>query len=671
MKKRILIAFLQCTLLFTPISFAAQSPDAELKRLEAYVEELANTSLPDFASEIFRSVRAKVREARAIYDKEGRVPQCLIVEAREGLKEFHTVAKRTQKSMGKSYELRNASLQFNFARSVDPGMLYSSEQTYQAALKLAREQKFAEAERLAGRAKKQFQSLIKKAKSESAKRISGPLTRYRRAISSDLASLSASSRNVSNLKRVDGVSERIRLEHPRISLDLNGDGILESPYWEPPPEHLGPPAASAVIIEDRTRNSVRLSWGDRSDNETGTRVLRSTDLFNWVSVAEKGPIPKLTWVTHTDPNLTPGTRYCYKVESFNAAGALSTLPKCTYTRDEHNIPIWRLQLRVKVADFNGAGTDSTPRASIGDDGRRFPTDTYLDYGRDDFERGSDLTYDLNIGEMQELSDITDLALVNYATGDNLLYVEEIALIVNYDQGTPSLEDHTVFYRHFGTTANSALPLSSLYRVDHSELRSDPLWQNFVARSKVQPFLNVPKVSPSADGQFEIQIPADEIVSRIESFVGHMLHADEKVKGLFKWGFVHGAPVEVSHKNDKTLHVDLDLEATINNWPNPELDMDFDVEVKKRCDSTNRQLIIELTSKEFTSSADSALWRDITTFGFTTLTDRVVAFLAEFCAPLAVEQSFAVPLPPHISCEDLQVKVNSDATASVCCFGLNP
>lgn len=121
MKRRMLLTFL---LLFTTMSLGAQSLDGELKKLEATVEKLANTPLPDFASELFHSVRAKLREARAIYDKEGRVPQGLILEARNGLKTFDDTAKRTQWSMSKAYELRNSSLQFNFARSFDPRSFY-------------------------------------------------------------------------------------------------------------------------------------------------------------------------------------------------------------------------------------------------------------------------------------------------------------------------------------------------------------------------------------------------------------------------------------------------------------------------------------------------------------------------------------------------------------------
>ena len=74
------------------------------------------------------------------------------------------------------------------------------------------------------------------------------------------------------------------------------------------------------------------------------------------------------------------------------------------------------------------------------------------------------------------------------------------------------------------------------------------------------------------------IPNDEMVSRIESMVGHSNHDTQ-----LYWGDIHGSAVEITSGcpdegvDCKTLHVDLDLAADVNYLPDPEVDIDFDVE----------------------------------------------------------------------------------------------
>jgi hypothetical protein len=60
-------------------------------------------------------------------------------------------------------------------------------------------------------------------------------------------------------------------------------------------------------------------------------------------------------------------------------------------------------------------------------------------------------------------------------------------------------------------------------------------------------------------------------SRIESIVGDQLHG----KPLY-WGQISGRAVEVTRKNDNTLHIDLDLAYDLDNWFDPEVDVDLDM-----------------------------------------------------------------------------------------------
>ena len=81
-----------------------------------------------------------------------------------------------------------------------------------------------------------------------------------------------------------------------------------------PPELPAAPTALAATLDGRT---VRLSWGDNSDNETGFRIERR-------SGRDTGPrlkiIPAGT-VRFTDSGLIPDTRYTYRVQAFNRAGS--------------------------------------------------------------------------------------------------------------------------------------------------------------------------------------------------------------------------------------------------------------------------------------------------------------------------------------------------------------
>jgi hypothetical protein len=121
-----------------------------------------------------------------------------------------------------------------------------------------------------------------------------------------------------------------------------------------------------------------------------------------------------------------------------------------------------------------------------------------------------------------------------------------------------------------------------------------------------------------------------------------------------------------------LHFDLDLEALINNWPNPALDLDFDIEVATRCDSASRKLNVDLTSKNFTSSTDFTLWKDILSLGVLPLSDKLTEWYANECTtPPQVKQSFEVKLPENFNCSDINIKVNDDAGVTVCCFQPQP
>lgn len=644
MKKSILLLLLLAGMLLGSIDSSAKTSDSELKALEVRVEKVSATILPDFAPQSFKSMKLKLRELRAIYERDGRVPPELLAEVQQELERFRSDADRGQKIMKKAYPWRNAAVRYNFVRSFDAVSLYRAEQTYNQALKLVSEHKFDEARRLASDAKHQYKTLIRNAHSYEKKTLAGVLKNYKKGVKFDINALKSSSSSLSGLGRADGAIHRIRpLDFPTGA--FNGVGPLYIPPDLPPD---GPQPPEAIWVSDRTPTSLKISWTDLSNDEDGNRLMRSDNFINWPTIHTTGPIPRMTKYTFVDTNLTPNRKYCYVVESFNAFGARRSHPDfCTYTLDTVNIPVWRLELRVKVADFSGAGLGDEPlRVYVGGNVERPAVLTVLDYGRPDFDRADNFTYDLNLGHIKDLNDVTNLLLSNRST--DALYIEEFSFRVNQQD---------VLYRYFGTTADSALRIGNSYAVEFAELRNDPTWQSFVNTSRQVPGFDLRAlIEDLPDGKKQLAIPVDQIVSRTESLVGHMINVDPEIHDRFRWGFITGPAVEAIKVNDTTLHFDLDLEAKINNWPNPALDLDFDIEVASQCVDAHK-LSVDLTSKNFTSSTDFTLWKDLVSLGVLPLSNKLIEWYAkEHTDPPQIKQSFEVRLPDILNCNDINVKV---------------
>jgi hypothetical protein len=172
--------------------------------------------------------------------------------------------------------------------------------------------------------------------------------------------------------------------------------------------------------------------------------------------------------------------------------------------------------------------------------------TWMDYGRNDFERNSVFSYDLvQDGSLAKLGDITMLRFSKTGS-DGLclraltLYVNGVA-ICNLDYG-PSGR----WLDNDGTDRRT-ITLSS------AALRAHPYWVNF------------PITVPAR------YLSRAELESRIEGIVGN------EIKGQsVYWGHLYGRAVEVTKKDDRTIHVDLDLAYDLTALPDPEIDFDFDV-----------------------------------------------------------------------------------------------
>lgn len=626
-----------------------QSAAPELGEMEERLARFAKTGLPDFAPAAFRSARAAVRELQITAVEKGSVPEEDLRRVQQDLDEFQSLAIRTRDSIGRAYPLRNAALQADFVRASNPARFARAEEDYRAARSLAEERRFAEARQLAARAARQYDAIIRNATAQVKQRLSATLERYQEAIRADVKALAADAGDPGNVAGIESVARRVSPRNH--GFDINGNGLFDYEPPLPPPPGPVPPS---FAVQDRGVDSIRLWWADLSDNETGSRIVRTTDLFTWETVRVLPPIARLTETRHTDANLQPDRRYCYAVETFNALGTRRSETRCTYTRPADDSPVWRVELRVKVADIANAGTDATPVITIGDDGLHPGVATYMDYGRDDFQRGSIASYDLNLGHIRRLGDIVSVVVGNDDV-DDVMLVEELTLLVN---------QRVVFNQYYGAAAGSVRPLGAL-RVEHAELLASPDWQAYVQASKSDRTFNLAPLVIADGGPIKVQVERAQIVSRIEGIVGHTLH--DQLRGHLRWGFLHGPAVEVGQIRSSAIHVDLDTEATVDWVPNPEVDIDFDLVVTKRCEPG--KLILDLTTQNVVTDAGFAWWKDLLSLGVLPAGLAIFDACSSTPAPPSIQQTVEVPLPDGVDCAALDARFDTAANLEICCFSL--
>jgi len=207
--------------------------------------------------------------------------------------------------------------------------------------------------------------------------------------------------------------------------------------------------------------------------------------------------------------------------------------------------VYRAQFKVRTADRGDANQDDGVKIRLNG-----MNETWLDSAHDDFERGQTRTYDLMLVGTSGITvgKLRDIQMLEISKpGSDGWCFSDIELIVNnvsvYKQSFPN--------GHWLDNSGSSRPSLT---ISGAQLRSSPLWRAY----------RFPAPSPV--------VTRDEIESRLEGALGHFLHGKR-----VSLGKLYGrSGVEASYKNAQTLHVDLDLELAIDNFPDQEVDVDFDV-----------------------------------------------------------------------------------------------
>ena len=366
-----------------------------------------------------------------------------------------------------------------------------------------------------------------------------------------------------------------------------GSGYFSGFVWGWAPGTFTPPEApKTVTVNQRETDSLQLTWHDINLYEDGYQVFRETP-GGWILLGYDDSGAE--WPVFTDSGLSADTRYCYKVRAYGANGySPFSSPRCAYTRDGIDNPVWRvvLTLRTFPANLTHPGTDDPVAVMLNPVGAygEVPANnlTWLDYARDDFEGSSTWSYDLNLNSVQELEDITTLIIRK--DGDDAWCLRDLSLAVNGQE---------VYAESFEGEPGECLWLNdddahpSSYIVPHATLRNHPLWLNY------NPALALLDLAHG--------IPRDELVSRLEATVGHTIHDN-----ALYWGESGGIAITRNCPTDvlrcPSVHVDIDLAADAGIAPDPAVHIGFDLNFSCAQDG------LSIRSSGETISADSDwLW----------------------------------------------------------------
>ncbi len=580
----------------------------DLPSLAAAFSRARRSEVPSYAPAAFRNAVEAWRVANAASGDE-RAREYALEQAVHALADAEARADRAAEVLQNVTQLRAAALRSERERFTASEVLADAEEHYRLAVGRAEEGDLQAAEAEADAAESSFREATLLALER------GPVVALETAVregefTTSPAGLRAASAELGDIREAvdttkrgeQGVTQlrrRLAVGGRRIGSAL--DDLLDPTIIDPvlPTDPIGPvrpgkpERVTAIRVTERAADSLTVTWLSPPTFADRNVLLRQREAGPWEPVEEFGPLQG--WTTHTDTGLDPETLYCYRVQSENDQGIVATpVDKRAggYTRATESIRVWRVQLRVRTADVADAGTSdaiearlTSPLSTFNPNGNR----RWLDYGprwegsglsgwRDDFARDREFTYDLDQRYVRELSDITMLTIAK--DGTDAVGIAEIGLLVNNEE---------VFTRVFGETASSCLWIDDgdghqpQYTVWHGELRADPKWQAYVAGSRPRPFT----------------IPNAELVSRIESLVGHAIHGTEAY-----WGeFSSPAWVEATFVDSERLHVDIDLEADVPVLSDPEIDIDFDLRFSFSCDQAAGTATLSITSENLGANVD--------------------------------------------------------------------
>ena len=262
------------------------------------------------------------------------------------------------------------------------------------------------------------------------------------------------------------------------------------------------------------------------------------------------------------------------VVAFNSAFSQTVTDNRTYVDtssslkrpDFEEMVIYRLQLKITTGKTNDAGSDDPVYVQMNNHNEKF----YLARSIDNFQEGKTLVYDIIIDKIEKIKHIDFLRFG--VTGEDGVCIKKVELCVNNCQSP-------IYVREFSWETGSCIDnnsssLPSTLEIPGNLLRASSNWNYKDSRKDMwRPPLNITKTWLS---------------NIVESTIGNQIMQEGQI---VRWGSVgavlenktlFGPAVEVQKISDHVLQFDLDLEMDRVYSPNPELDVDFDLEF--RCEN---------------------------------------------------------------------------------------
>ncbi len=213
-----------------------------------------------------------------------------------------------------------------------------------------------------------------------------------------------------------------------------------------------------------------------------------------------------------------------------------------------NVSICRIQLKVKTNGMENANTDNPVWVTFNEKDEPF----YLNLSKNDRERNQTDIYDVL---SPNINKIKDIRFINIGLeGNDGWNIREITLLVN----GVSIYKKTYSSKGLWLDGNDSKRKPAVF-IPRNVLRKYP---NFKYNSVTNNIWKGPSMIQKAF-----------ITSLVESAVGNSLYNVKKVS----WGKKQGKTFINSKRiNNNTLRFDLDLSYEINNAPDVEIDVDFDL-----------------------------------------------------------------------------------------------
>lgn len=419
-----------------------------------------------------------------------------------------------------------------------------------------------------------------------------------------------------------------------------------------------PPVPAAPTISARSETSLTVRWSDSTAWSSASYQLQvqpeGTSSWTAVTAITTNPFQ----ITHN--GRVKDTRYCYRVEVSASTGVRQSGSTCRVTTDGTTRAAGRLQVEFHTGDVDDAGTDDDILVSLSETAGSTPMNfTWVDYGRDDFERNDRFTYDLNLDQIPLLSDFNRVRISKYGTDGWCL--ADYRILVN---GVP------VFSESFAGLPGGCLWIdeddnhSHTHEVTHAAIRANPLWSAYVEPVRVDvDFSALPLVTA------RLRIPREETERRLEGLIGHAIHGTEG-----HWGDRLGrAHVEADPGvTADRVAMDLDLEADVPYWFDPELDIDFDLHYDPACSADQTKALLNVTTENLQANVDFNWFTDFlqllilppcTVGGCVTRIEDYIAQQIE-AAFQPIMQSQSQPLPPQARCLSAEAVVDQDANVDL-------